>query len=647
MVGFEILGPQRAWYDDQELDLGPGKQRAVLSVLLLHVGRPVSTARIVDAVWAGDPPANGPNVVQKYIAGLRRILEPDRSPRTPAQVLTLTDAGYLLRVPLDAVDAARFERLIRQAQAARADGRVAEAVELLRTALELWRGEPFPGLDTPFFEAARNRFVELRTSALETWSEWGLELGRHQELVAELTRLVVRFPVRERLRYLQMLALYRDGRQAEALAAFRETRSLLRDEYGVEPGEQLQELHRRILRSDPSLTLPTPAPAAVPTEPDAGPEAVAFGRVTARGEAAGGETVRHVTAGGEVAGHPVAEDAAVAGGSEGAGGPGGAGGPEGAGGLEGAGPTVVEARPVYVPERPPFPTGAVPPGGLPVELGPDPGGVWRRDRDHGSPLWVSHVGTVLGALIVLVSFGVLAWLVMAVFAIRRRSWPLALSAVGYLLVSLVFSVTMGSGDPDEPKPFDFVMIVIMAAGWVGGVIHVVLLNRGLRAAMGGGWAGKRHDGERRLRREQARYLLYHYPAARSELRIGRPDLPRRFDDGGLVDLNAVSEQIVLRLPGLADAQWRRVVADRGLRGPYGSMEELVSRCALPLTATEPLREILLFLPPEPVAGMPFDQPAGPVPGQPTGPVSGWSAAVPLPEPSPYARPAVGAPPHAR
>ncbi|MEK8109238.1 helix-turn-helix domain-containing protein [Micromonospora sp. M12] len=119
---FEILGPQRAWHSDREIDLGPGKQRAVLSVLLLSAGRPVSTGQIVEAVWPEEPPANGPNVVQKYVAGLRRVLEPDRSPRTPGQVLSLTDAGYQLRVEPDALDAFRFERAIHRARQQRAEG---------------------------------------------------------------------------------------------------------------------------------------------------------------------------------------------------------------------------------------------------------------------------------------------------------------------------------------------------------------------------------------------------------------------------------------------------------------------------------------------------------------------------------------------
>jgi len=127
----------------------------------------------------------------------------------------------------------------------------------------------------------------------------------------------------------------------------------------------------------------------------------------------------------------------------------------------------------------------------------------------------------------------------------------------------------------------------------------VLLSRGLWEAITGrpDSARGRANEERRIRREHARYLLYHYPAARAELGLGRPDLPRTFDDGGLVDVNAVPEQVLTALPGLTPEQGRQIVVDRWLRGPYASMEEFAARCLLPPNATEPLRDLLLFLPP--------------------------------------------------
>ncbi|WP_255608973.1 AfsR/SARP family transcriptional regulator [Micromonospora sp. PLK6-60] len=275
---FAILGAQRAWYTDRQLDLGPGKQRAVLAVLVLSAGRPVSTGQIIEAVWPDEPPANGPNVVQKHIAGLRRLLEPDRSPRTPGQVLTLTDAGYRLGIALESVDAVRFEQGVHRARQWHAAGRTNEALAEVTAALELWQGEPFTGFTGPYFETARHRLIELRAVALETRAELGLAAGRHRELVGELVELVGEFPVRERLRHQLMLALYRSGRQAEALAAYRDFAQLLRDEYGIEPGETLQQLHGRILRSDPTL-----APAA----PDIGlPAAEAGTTATVGGDSA-------------------------------------------------------------------------------------------------------------------------------------------------------------------------------------------------------------------------------------------------------------------------------------------------------------------------------------------------------------------------
>ena len=268
---FEILGPLRAWYGDSEIQLGPGKQRAVLGVLLVNANQPVPTHRVVDAVWADEPPQNGSNVVQKYVAGLRRSLEPDRSPRTPGKLLSLTDAGYLLRVPPGHLDLDVFHESVRRARAARTERRLPDAAGQLRQALALWRGEPLSGLDGALFDATRDRLTESRAAAMEEWADIELELGHHRHLVGELVRLVTEFPLRERLRYLLMLALYRCGRQAEALAAYRDARAFLSEEFGIEPSAQLQELHQRILHSDPGLDPPPPTPVTPPTPAPAMP----------------------------------------------------------------------------------------------------------------------------------------------------------------------------------------------------------------------------------------------------------------------------------------------------------------------------------------------------------------------------------------
>ncbi|MER7893531.1 BTAD domain-containing putative transcriptional regulator [Micromonospora sp. NPDC094482] len=599
-VRFEILGPQRAWYDDQELDTGPGKQRAVLAVLLLAAGRPVPTGQIVEAVWPDDPPANGPNVVQKYVAGLRRVLEPERSPRTPGQVLTLSEAGYLLRVTPESVDAVAFERAVRRAQRLRSEGRVAEAVTALRSALELWRGEPLAGLPGPFFESARHRLVELRAAALETRAELELELGRHRELVGELVELVVEFPLRERLRHQLMLALHRSGRQAEALAGYREYGDLLREEFGIEPGDALQDLHRRILRSDPTLmpTAAVPLPPAgratdpatphveprAPVEPNTPAELTTFVEPTASAAPnAPGEPTASTEPPASAASAPPARLSAAP-----------------------TPPTPVVPPAVPPPAAPP-PVSAAPfPAYLPPSVGPSsfagpPPAADGRWPKAPMPRWASATATVIGTVLVLLSLGCLTWLVILLYAAWRRSWRLALAGIGYLAV-LVLEVSLLDIEHPEAEPSAATSVVFLGLvvfTWLIGAVHVVLLSRGVWATLTGGpgSAKDRAEEERRIRREHSRYLLYHYPAARGELRIGRPDLPRSFDDGGLIDVNAVPEQVLAGLPGLTAEQCRQMVVDRWLRGPYSSLEELAGRCLLPPNVTEPFRDLLFFLPP--------------------------------------------------
>ncbi|MGC5019751.1 BTAD domain-containing putative transcriptional regulator [Micromonospora sp. DT47] len=598
---FGILGPQRAWYADRELDLGPGKQRAVLAVLLLSAGRPVPTGQIVEAVWPEEPPANGPNVVQKYVAGLRRVLEPDRSPRTPGQVLSLTDAGYLLRITPEAVDAVRFERGVHRARQRYSAGRTAEALAELTAALELWQGEPFTGFAGSVFEAARHRLVELRAVALETRADLELECGRHRELVGELVELVAEFPVRERLRYQLMLALHRSGRHAEALAAYREFASLLREEYGIEPGEVLRELHRRILRSDPTLlkaapTQPVEAAAVEPAEADPVEEG------PGGSESAAGEMPGPLVSAGtpDVPASPPAGFASPF-----------------VPGFPPVPPAATGFAPIPAPAAGPgsAPSVGFPPGpvGSPVALPASPAGpspapflpppryeqLPARPRPQPVPRWLSVSATVVGALTAMLSFGLLTWLVVLVYAGWRRSWRNALAAVCYLSFAVTFIVVLGSGDPDYVTDAEGLLIVAWLVAWLLGVLHAILLNGVVWAAVRGrGGAGPPAD-DRRIRREQARYLLYHYPVARQELHIGRPDLPRTFDDGGLVDINAVGEKVIARLPGISAAQARQVAMDRWLRGPFGSMEELAARCLLPPLLTDSLRDLLVFLPPLP------------------------------------------------
>ncbi|SCG54947.1 BTAD domain-containing putative transcriptional regulator [Micromonospora inositola] len=604
---FEILGPQRAWYADRELDLGPGKQRAVLAVLLLSAGRPVPTGQIVDAVWPEEPPANGPNVVQKYVAGLRRVLEPDRSPRTPGQVLTLTDAGYLLRITPEAVDAVRFERGVQRARQRHAAGRTAEALAELTAALKLWQGEPFTGFAGPVFEAARHRLVELRAVALETRVELELASGRHRELVGELVELVAEFPVRERLRYQLMLALHRGGRQAEALAAYREFADLLREEYGIEPGEVLQELHRRVLRSDPTLleAVPTEPAAAVPTEPVTA--APAEERPDGSESAAGQRRDPLVPAGTPDLLVPASTPDAPA--SP----PAGFAPPVVTGFAPVPAATTSSVAPVAASRSapgigsPPGPVGSPvalpgPPVGPPAPFLPPPRYEQSPVRPQPVPRWLSVGATIVGTLTALLSFALLTWLVVLVYAIWRRSLRNGLAALCYLAFGVTVIMVIGNSDPEaEVTDAEGLLILTWLLVWILGVLHTILLNGAVWAAITGRPPGRPAPvpDDRRVRREQARYLLYHYPAARQELHIGRPDLRRTFDDGGLVDINAVGERGLAGLPGMTAAQARQVAMDRWLRGPFGSMEELAARCLLPPLLTDSLRDLLVFLPPLP------------------------------------------------
>jgi DNA-binding SARP family transcriptional activator len=253
---FEILGDVRVLRNGDPVDLGPAKQRAVLAVLLLQPGRPVPTHQIVDAVWGDDPPENGANVVQKYVAGLRRVLEPDRAPRTPGELLALTGSGYALRTAEGAVDVGEFLSALTRSSTERAAGRLADASDTLRAALALWRGEALAGLTGPVFEAARARFAEARATAWEKWVDIELARGLDTALIPDLAQLIEEFPLREGLRAQLMIALHQGGRQAEALAAFRDAREYFLDEFGAEPGERMQEAHRKILRGEPFYAEP-------------------------------------------------------------------------------------------------------------------------------------------------------------------------------------------------------------------------------------------------------------------------------------------------------------------------------------------------------------------------------------------------------
>lgn len=466
----EILGPLRVLRDEREVDLGPAKQRAVLAMLALHANKPVSPSAIVDAVWSGEPPENGTNVVQKYVAGLRRVLD--------REAITLSEAGYSLTIADGRLDADVFQHLLQQAQVARTGGRLAEAEALLVRANAMWRAEALAGLSGPFFAAMRDRLAEGRGAGLEAWADVQLHLGRHAQLVPRLVDLVARFPLREGLRYTLILALYRCGRQAEALSAYREARALLIEEFGVEPGEPLQDLHRRILQADPTLH-----GYAIPAQ-----------------------------------------------------------------------------------RKPPAPE---PP---------------RRESQNRRIIL-----SVLGGVIPLISCGFGSWAVLAFFSAYRRSWKLALCAAGYLALNVFAAVSMGATDPDLGNPpWDDLAMVALAGALFGGIVHGIALGLDLPR-----WRPQLAEIEARVRRQQARELLAAHPKVARELHIGRPDLERTFDDGGLVDVNAVPAGVLSAFTGLPPGRTAAIAADRARNGPLTTVEELISRGLLPPAELDRVRDRLI------------------------------------------------------
>ena len=240
------------------------KQRTVLALLALHRGKPVSADRLIDALWGEEQVANPVNALQAQIGQLRRTLG--------AAAIVTSDAGYALGIGPDDVDAARFEQLVSKGRRLFDEGEMALASTALSEALRLRRGEPLAEFAyAGFADGERAHLAELTLVAIETRVEADLALGRHSQLIGELEALCREHPLRERLWELLMLALYRAGRQAEALRAYSQARDRLVDELGIEPGPALRDLEARILVHDPSLAPAAPAGLeAVPTPMAAG-----------------------------------------------------------------------------------------------------------------------------------------------------------------------------------------------------------------------------------------------------------------------------------------------------------------------------------------------------------------------------------------
>lgn len=498
---FEILGPVRAFRGAERVDLGPAKQRAVLAVLLLSPGKPVPVHRIIDAVWGDDPPENGPNVVQKYVAGLRRVLDPDRVPRTPGELLALTDGGYVLRaVTLDADD---FRARLARADAERQAGNVTEAAGIAHDALDLWHGEALGGLTGPVFETARNRLAEEQASAWELWAEIELSQGTDSGLLSELGRLVEEFPLREGLRAQLMIALQRAGRQAEALAAFRDAREYFLDQLGAEPGERMQEAHRRILRD----------------------EAV------------------YVEAVDPWAGRDVTPQVTVV-------------------------PAFAPPPPVSLPFPQPLPPVFSPP--------------------HRSEVRWLEVLAAAALPIVVCTFG--SWIWFAWAAAQRRTRHELVAAIvyfaGFIAVIVLFAINPAPLESDDVSGAEEAAVLLAAILSLTASVHGAIL-----AAHGG------DNRQARARRQLARQFAAVDPAGARQAGIGRPDLLRAFDDGGLLDLNHAPVQEIARLRGVGPAEAQRIAQDRYQRGPYLQTSDLVTRGLLAPATLRRIEPWLICVPP--------------------------------------------------
>jgi YVTN family beta-propeller protein len=265
-MDFRILGPLEIVDDARTVELRGPKQRALLTILLLHANEVVSRDRLMEDVWGERRPETAAKALHGYVSQLRKLLETTDS--RDERLLLTRAPGYELRLDPEQLDLTRFERLAAQGKRELAAGDADEAAHTLKEALSLWRGQPFAEFSTaPFALVESLRLEELRLSAIQDRIEADLALGRHGELVAELERRVAEHPHRERLCGYLMLALYRSGRQAEALDVYQRTRRALVDELGIEPGTMLQELERAILNHDPSLEVPATV-AGEPAQPE-------------------------------------------------------------------------------------------------------------------------------------------------------------------------------------------------------------------------------------------------------------------------------------------------------------------------------------------------------------------------------------------
>ena len=275
---FAVLGAFHVDRDGRAVPLGPRLQRTLLAILVAEAGHAVPADRLVDLLWHDEPPGAATASLQAYVSQLRRVLEPGRPARAPAQVLVTQDPGYVLRVDDDQVDALRFQALARQAHDDLSAGDPAAAIVRLEEALALWRGDPlaeFTG--EPWAVPVAARLAETHDLALEDHIDAWLGLGKHAQAASELEAMVQARPLRERRWEQLILAAYRSGRQADALHAYQRCRTVLASELGLESGPGLRRLEAAVLAQDPSLDWRLTSPATAP--PPAAAEPVGSGAV--------------------------------------------------------------------------------------------------------------------------------------------------------------------------------------------------------------------------------------------------------------------------------------------------------------------------------------------------------------------------------
>lgn len=251
-VEFCLLGPLAVHCGGADVPVPRGKQRMLLSVLLLNAGYVVPTRVLAEALWGPQPPPSAEASIRNYVKRLRQVLGDVGRER----ICTRTP-GYLIRIEDDELDVSRFEVLLEAARASAREGAWHKAATAARAALALWRGEPLVDVESNALALGEvPRLAELRMQAVELRLDAELHLGHQAKAIAELERLTAAYPLREHLYCLLMAAMYRCGRQGEALTAYQRARDFLVGELGVEPGPGLQDLHQRILSADPALAIP-------------------------------------------------------------------------------------------------------------------------------------------------------------------------------------------------------------------------------------------------------------------------------------------------------------------------------------------------------------------------------------------------------